>query len=432
MDARGLQTLGLGAADDIGLIPKVGTLGASNLTMSGDQIQRALNNRREYLLDTQDSLILIAKEAGGFAIYNSNDLSGGLRKALDDQKSYYLIGYQPEASLFDPTKSRFNQLVIKVKKPGLKVRYRSGFFGIKDEEIRSVASTPQQQIISALVSPFGSGDISLRLTPLFANDSKAGSFVRSLVHITTKDLTFTDKPDGSHEAVINVVAYTFGDNDIIADSVGETHTITLTDKVYQRALASGMVYSLNVPIKKAGGYQLRVAVRDDKSKKVGSASQFISVPNIANRRLALSGIALSSYDSQEEKNRSTDTGNQATAEAPTSSILTQGSLRRFRPGHVLQFAYAIYNARLDRGTGQPQLTTQVKLIHEGKEIYAGQETPYDAKGQPDLARLVAQGGLQLTGIKEGEYILQIVVRDNLVKEKNRTMTTSWIDFEIVK
>ena len=358
-------------------------------------------------------------------------MSSGIRKALDDQKSYYLIGYQPDASIFDPAKSRFNQLLIKVKKPGLKVRYRSGFFGIKDEDIKSVATTPQQQIMSALISPFGSGDISLRLTPLFANDASTGSFVRSLVHISTKDLTFTDKPDGRHEAVINVVAYTFGDNGRIADSVGETHTITLTDRLYNRALASGLVYSLKVPIKKAGGYQLRVAVRDDKSQKVGSASQFIKVPDIENDRLALSGIALSSYDPKEEKNRTTAADNQSAEEAPTGTVLTQGTLRRFRTGHVLQFAYAIYNAKLDRGTGQPQLTTQLKLIHDGKEIYAGQETPYEAKGQLDLERLVVEGGLHLAGIKEGEYILQIVVRDNLLKEKNRA-TTSWIDFEIVK
>lgn len=436
MDPRGLETLGLSAADHIGLSPQqeaAALARGDRVNMSDQQLQSALNGRRLQLLETQDSLIYLAKEAGGFAIYNNNDLSSGIRKTLDDQKSYYLIGYQPDESVFDPVKSRFNQLTIKVKKPGLKVRYRSGFFGIKDEEMRAKpgASTPQQQIMGALISPFGSGDISLRLTPLFANDAKAGSFLRSLVHISTKDLTFTDNPDGSHQATINVVAYTFGDNSIIADSVGETHTITLTDQMYKRALSSGLVYSLNVPIKRAGGYQLRVAVRDDKSQKVGTASQFIKVPNLRDKKLALSGIALSSYDPKDEKNSPSEAAQSSSASAPINMVLTQGTLRRFQTGHVLQFAYAIYNAKIDVATGQPRLTTQLMLVQDGKVIYAGKETPYDPKGQLDLERLLAQGGLQLTGIKEGDYILQIVVRDNLATDKNR-VTTGWIDFEVTK
>jgi VWFA-related protein len=429
MDARGLQPVGLQAADDVNKDPTPATI-SSGTTMSGDAITEAIEFRRREIRETQNGLIELAKQAGGFAVYDTNDLSGGIRKALDDQKSYYLIGYQPDASSFDATKSRFNRLTVKVKEPGLKVRYRSGFFGIKDEDIKTVASTPQQQVIKALTSPFASAGISLRLTPLYGNDAKAGSFVRSLVHISAKDLTFTDKPDGMHEAVVNIVAYTFGDSGSVADSVGETHTITLTDKLYQRALASGLVYSLNVPIKNAGSYQLRVAVRDGKSEKVGSASQFINVPDIKKDRLTLSGIALSSYDPKQASNRASKAGHQA-SEMSGDTTLTQAALRRFRAGHVLQFAYAIYNAKLDGRTKGPQLTTQIRLYRDGQEIYAGKETPYDAHGQLDLERLVAEGGLQLGGLREGEYVLQITATDTLAQGKYRA-ATNWIDFEVVK
>ena len=64
MDPRGLQTLGLNASDDVGIDPKAATLG-SRLTMTGQQIQTALDGRRLFLLETQDNLIYLAKEAGG-------------------------------------------------------------------------------------------------------------------------------------------------------------------------------------------------------------------------------------------------------------------------------------------------------------------------------------------------------------------------------
>lgn len=428
MDPRGLQTLGLNASDDITLPPTSENFMRGRINLTPAEIQGALRGRGQHLINTQSGLIYLAEQAGGFAIYNNNDLSGGIRKALDDQKSYYLIGYQPDASTFDPAQSRFNQLKIKVKRSDLKVRYRSGFFGVKDEDIKPPAQTPQRQVFQALTSPFGSGDINLRLTPLFGNDEKAGSFVRSLVHIPTKDLTFTDRPDGQREAVINVVAYLFGDNGGVVNSVGETHKLTLTESLYQRSLSSGLVYSLNVPIKKGGGYQLRVAVRDDKAQKVGTASQFITIPNIGQGRLALSGISLSSYDPRMAKEASSAPSGEAVS---GNALLTQAAERRFRVGHVLQFAYAIYNARLDKVTQQPQLTTQIKLYRDGKEIFAGKETIYDAKGQADKERLMVGGALQLGGLEEGEYVLQVIVSDKLAREKQRT-TANWTDFEVSK
>ena len=56
-------------------------------------MNKTLSDRRDELLDTQDGLQYIAKETGGFAILNNNDLSGGVRKILNDQ-SYYLIAYR--------------------------------------------------------------------------------------------------------------------------------------------------------------------------------------------------------------------------------------------------------------------------------------------------------------------------------------------------
>ncbi len=415
MDARGLVAEGLVGED------------ASKTTKASQEIPPSLTNRERFNRPL-DGMQTLSEQTGGFAIYNSNDLGSGIKQALDDQKSYYLLGFQPEASAFDPAKARFNHLIVKVKGNGLKVRYRSGFFGIKDEDAKPVVNTPEQQVMRALTSPFASNDISLRLTPLFGNDARAGSYVRSLVHISIKGLTFTEKPGGLRESVINIVAYTFGEDGRVVDSVGETHTISLTDALYQRAQTSGLVYSLNMPIKRAGAYQLRVAVRDDKSSKVGSASQFINIPDIKKSGLALSGIALSSADTRQGK---TNAANQQSTEAASTSMLTQAAMRRFRTGHLLQFAYAIYNAKLDKSTKQPRLVTQLKLFRDGKEIYSGQPAPFDLTGQADFQHLLAEGGLQLGGLQAGEYVLQVTVTDLLVTGKSRT-AANWIDFEVEK
>ena len=437
MDARGLQTLGLTAADN--------TSG-----MSADQVESQLENRRNDLFDSQSGLIYLAQQTGGIAIRNSNDLGAGLRRVLDDQKGYYLIGYRPDESTFDPKtgRRRFHKISIKVKRTGLRVRSRTGFYGISDEETAPQRRTPAQQMIAALTSPFAESGIHLRLTSLYANDPKGGSFMRSLLHVEARDLTFTDEPDGWHKGVFDILAVTFGDNGMVVDEVNRTHTIRMRGETYKRVLENGFVYYLTVPVKKPGAYQLRAALRDTASERVGSASQFIEVPDINKNRLTLSGIVVSGINppakpKADEKDSSTappqPSQPSANAAAQTraegeevSDPQSSPAVRRFHSGMLMQYNYVIYNAQPEKATGRPQLQTQVRLFRDGKQLFTGRVQPFNPANQTDLKRLVAGGALQLgTDIMPGEYILQVLVTDPLAKEKYR-VATQWIDFEVVK
>src|SRR5262249_2955509 len=184
LDARGLVYTGLTAADN--------TSGRS-----ADQVESELSDRRNKLFDTQDGLHYLATPTGGNAIINNNDLSGGIRKILDDQ-SYYLIGYIPNDETFDPRTRRFNKLTVKVKRPGLKVRYRSGFFGVSDEKMDSVAAagpTGRDKLFNALTSPFAVNQVPLRMNALFNAAPDGSMFVRSLLHIDLHQIKFEDQPD---------------------------------------------------------------------------------------------------------------------------------------------------------------------------------------------------------------------------------------------
>lgn len=414
VDARGLQTLGLTAQDNLS-------------GLAADQIEQRLSDRRNELFDTQEGLTYLAAQTGGRSFTNNNDIKGSVEKVLDDQKGYYLIGYQPDDAVFDSTKRQFNKLTINIKRPGLKVRYRSGFFGVADAEAaRPATQTPQQRIFAALTSPFGTNDVNLRLNALFGNDAKAGSFIRSLIHVNARDLKFTDEPDGMKKAVFDVVAYTFGDNGVPVDYINKTYTMRIKNdsQEHRQILEKGFVYNINVPIKKPGAYQLRVALRDAQDEKIGSANQFVEVPNLKKERLTLSGVVLQNMtleqyekDSQAEVQREVDPQ-------------TDTALRRFRRNSVLQYGYVIYNARLD-GANRPQLTTQMRLFRDGKPVFESKPAPFDLTQQPDMQRLNFGSAISLpNSLPLGDYILQVIVTDALAKEKRR-VATQWIEFELV-
>lgn len=419
MDTRGIvNALMLGADDNFDNINQQGGVNG---------IEQVAIGRSTELYETQQGLKALAEQTGGFAIVNNNNLSKGMERVLNDQKGYYLIGYQPDDETFDPKKARFNKIAVKLKRPDLQIRYRSGFFGIKDEEAKPQAKTPQQQILAALTSPLSSGDTDLRLTSLFANDTQTGDFMRSLLYVNGDSLKFTEDTDGWQKATFDIVAMIFGENGNVINEVSRTETIKARAETLQEIHDKGFVSTITVPIKKPGAYQMHVVMRDAATSRIGSASQFIEVPDLKKDRLTLSGILLQRLQPQ-----IADARNAAAQKRFQSDEQRDVATRSFRAGMDVQFGYAIYNAKLDKATKSPNLTMQFKIFQDGKETFASKEKSVKLVDQTDSQRLLAEGVFTLgKAIPSGDYVLQVIVRDLATGERNQ-IATQWIDFEVVK
>lgn len=416
IDARGLQTLGLNAVDDTqptfeALQGVVGQAAAS----AGSIVlpKRALSQE---LFRTQDGLNYLASQTGGFFFRNNNDIAGGIQKVIDDQRGYYLIGYEPDEATFNEQGRRtFHKLQVRVTNPKLHVRSRTGFFGISDEEIKKPLETREELIKAALASPFTTNGVEVNLTSFFSGDQEK-PFVRSLIHINARDLSFTKQENGDYTTAVDVAASIHDENGLAIDRGGRSYTLRVKAAEYETTVNSGFLYDLDVPVKKPGGYQIHLAILDENSKRVGSATQFIEVPDLRKNRLALSGISMS--------------GEYEKGGKPEALVQASSALRRLRRGMVLNYGYAIYNAKLDP-SNHPQLTTQVKLFYDGQEVLVGRVAQLSDQQSANTKRILAGGAITLgANLKPGEYVLQVIVNDLLAKEKQRT-STQWISFEIV-
>jgi VWFA-related protein len=372
------------------------------------------------LFESQEGLRALAEQTGGFAVINNNNLSKGIERILNDQSSYYVLGYQPSSESFDAKKIRFNQLTVKVLRPDLRVRYRNGFFSVRDEESKPPVKTPRQQIYAALTSPFNSSEIDLRLTSLLADEAKTGVFMRSLLYVNGADLKFTEEPDGWRRASFDIVAMIFGENGKIVDEVSRTETIRARAETLKEILAKGFVSTITVPIKKPGAYQMRVVMRDSTSGHIGSASQFVEVPNLKKDRLTLSGILLQ---------RLQRSGNEARQFQPDEQ--RDFARRRFRLGDNIRFVLSIYNARAAK-TAQPNLTVQYRIFKHGKEIFISPEKALTVGASSTAESIDTSGTFKLgKNMAGGDYVLQVVVRD-LQTTGKRALATQWADFEIIE
>jgi VWFA-related protein len=401
--------------------PRVDNLGAQAERDSMSAFRRLnamMDQRRNARNETQTVLSYLAEETGGTFVKNHNDIGLGLGIIMREQSGYYLIGYRPADASLDPStkQPRRRDISVRVKRPGLRWRTRSSYFGIRNDVRPARPRTRDEQLTAALLSPFSTGEVGVTLTSLFGTDAKSGTpYVRSLLHVDARDLEF--KPEGggrSTQLDVHIVA--FGADGKVVDQASYPQTVRAADEQeYQRLLRDGLTYVLDFPVKGAGAYQMRVAVRDASSERVGAAAQFVEVPDLGKQRLVLSGVVV-----------------EGAAPAAGAELDPQAgpAVRRLRRGALLEYRYNIYNAQLDAG-GKPQLQTQVRMFRDGQPVFTGKLMPLDASKQSDLKRIGAVGRLRLgPEMVPGQYTLQVTVTDPLAPERVRT-ASQWSDFEIV-
>ena len=108
VDPRGLSTGEFDIADNIG----------------NRQSQEALRS-------TLATLQVLAENTDGRAIVNRNDLAKGMEQIVRDSSAYYLVGYNSTQA---PQDGKFHAIRVRVKRPGVQVRARKGYWALSAEE----------------------------------------------------------------------------------------------------------------------------------------------------------------------------------------------------------------------------------------------------------------------------------------------------------
>ena len=370
-----------------------------------------VDQERDRLLTIgQQGLAFLAYQTGGLAYQSGNDLNWGLDRVLEDQQGYYLLGYKPSASTFEARHGArgFHGIVVKVKRAGLHVRSRTGFFGETDEESRPKYETAMDQMRATMLSPFNSSSVRLRLTALYAEAGKHGPVVRNLLHIDARDLTFVTVADGSSQTQVEMLAVAVGTGDRNLATVARSYTFHIAPGLLEQARTEGALYTLDVPVHKAGAYQIHVAVRDAWSANVGSASQFIDIPDVKKTPLVLTSVVL------QDGERSPAT--------PGFLMLTPAR-RQFRRGGRLEYACLVEAGR-KKGTA-PDLAVQIRILRDGREMYSA---PAKIADLQNGVRTV-YGLLKLSdAIPPGEYYMQVVATD---RASRNSSAAQWTDFQVL-
>jgi VWFA-related protein len=300
LDPRGLAT---GGEDLIGV--------SSTLPEQGAGLSSIVSEQRR----AQDSLRVLAANTGGFAAVNRNDLDTAFDRIVAENSSYYMLGYYATNERRD---GRFRKLEVRVKRPGLRVRSRSGYY-----EARGRAPAPQTAstgpnalnpaVGGALASPLPVAGFPMKVFAAPFKGTAPNASLAITVEMDASKLDFVENAGAFNESVdLAFTAIEVGGKAY----PGERHTLTLALKpdTYQRAQERGIrvLTQHNVP---PGRYQLRVAAGNKAGTAVGTVLYDVDVPDFYKLPLSMSGVAITS-----------------TASGQVATIKSKDPLAEFLPG----------------------------------------------------------------------------------------------------
>jgi VWFA-related protein len=254
VDARGLMGNGLTAAGDYSEAPPAEFSGEGNEHLPA---RVAPGN-----LETMKTL---AERTGGKAFYGSNGLEEAIRRAIDDSRVTYILGFYPAGASWNGS---FHALKVKVKTPGAEVRSRTGYFAFPDS-----ANTPpksvQALISETAISQLNATAISLRvhLQPAGSNGEQT---LNVDLHLNLHDIHMEQK-NGFWTSTLQTAFLQLNQRGEIIESLDETLEVTLPPLAYEQALKDGLRNTRHLRILPSAA-QLAIVLRDPSSGNLGSLS----------------------------------------------------------------------------------------------------------------------------------------------------------------
>lgn len=305
VDPRGLTAMGGDSielamlADKAPVDTSLGTTDPSDPSAQATSTQfrpdYGLFSLQDELRIAQDSLRTLSDETGGFAALNSNDLQTAFARIVDENSSYYLLGYY---STNDKRDGKFRTIDVRIKgRPGLTVIARKGYLAPRGStsSVKPAAGTVSDQLGALIASPVPvTTGISFRVMPApFRTDDRKNAVLVTL-EINGRDLKLTregDRYTGKLDTLL--VAY---DRDGKAQA-SQRSAVDLGfkpdsyDRITRQDGSFRFVTQLELP---AGTYRLDAAVVDSESKKGGALHYDLQVPDFSKGPVSISGLLLAS------------------------------------------------------------------------------------------------------------------------------------------
>jgi VWFA-related protein len=329
----------------------------------------------------------VALDTGGRVVKSTDDLASAMRKVVQESRTYYLLGYVPTNTKRD---GKFRKLAVSVKRPGVDVRARRGYYAPGGEDKRR-AEDPKAldpRVRGGLDSPLVASGIPLRVASYVVGSGESGTSTAVLVaDVGLGPVSFETKGDrrvGALETYVVITPRDGGENRRLEKRVDLALPADLLERLKREGLP--LLRDFELP---PGTYQARLLVRDSRSAALGTVRHTFTVPKAEGLRTSTPIL--------------------------TDAVRSEGgrefpvplARRTFAAGSQLFYSFDVYGASRD-AQGQSQVKVAY-VVRRGDQTFA-ESAPRMVAAAPDGSlspRLV----LPLAGASPGRYEIQLTLTD---------------------
>ena len=231
----------------------------------------------------QQILAALAEGTGGFTIFNTNDLLGGLERIGREQNEFYILGYVPG----DTPEGSCHTLKVKLNRGGLNVRARSGYCNTRSANV--LEGKPLEKQLESHAMGSQSGSIHGVLQAPYFYTAPETARVNLAMEIPADTFQF-NKEKGKYHANLNVLGIAYRADGTIGARFSDTVNMDLEKDEWKEFTKSPYRYE-NQFDATPGTYKLAVVLSAG-GDAFGKFEAPLAIDPYDGKHFSLSGLAL--------------------------------------------------------------------------------------------------------------------------------------------
>lgn len=232
----------------------------------------------------QQVMQMLAEGTGGFTIYNTNDLVGGLQRIAQEMNQFYVLGYVPQES----KEGSCHALKVKMNKGGMEVRSRSGYCNVRPAN--PLEGKPLEKTMEAQATGTAAGTIhaSMQAPYFYAGPNIAR--VNVAMEIPGDAVVF-NKDKGKYHANVNVLGIAYKPDGSVGARFSDTLTLELEKDDWKEFTKKPYQYQ-NQFDAAAGNYKLAVVLSSG-GEGFAKLESPLQIDPYSGDKMTLGGVVLS-------------------------------------------------------------------------------------------------------------------------------------------
>lgn len=346
------------------------------------------------LAASQDTLTSLAADTGGRAFTDSNDFGEAFVRVRRDMSAYYLLGYSSTNTARD---GRFRRIQVRVKRDGLRVEARAGYFAERDFAHTS-RSDRETQLQEQMFSAMSSTDLPVMVSGGFFRLAADRYYVP--ISVAVPGYAVPVKFENA-EVSLDILG-------LVTDEQGRPlgrmrETLKFPAGTGTTLAGKQVLYQSGVTLP-PGRFAVKVVVRENSNGTVGSFETPIAVPDLKNVTVKVSSVVLSTQLQQTSGRGRTD-----------NPLIRDGIQLVPNVTHVvardqkLYFYYEVYEPA--EADGGPQVRTSLAFYRGKVKVYETPAVERSSIDTPGRRAAVFQFEIPAGSLESGLYTCQINIID---------------------